>query len=801
MLLSIQYLVLAIAVTCTSAKTLWSTSPATDYPNIIKEAYLLGNGRLGAMPFGPPGAEKIVLNVDSLWSGGPFSSRSYTGGNPSEEKHSYLPGIRQWIFQNTTGNVSQLLGNGDNYGSYQVMGNLSVSFNAGLMPGTYKRTLDLESGTHHTSFSNYAGDQYTTTVFCSYPDQVCVYQLNSTASLPEVSVKLENQLVDSILANTSCENGYVRLRGVTQTGPPEGLKYESIARLIGNKNASTTCNRAEPGVLIIPSVPGVRTIGIVVGAATNYDQRKGNAESNFSFRGDDPTAYVEKFTAIAASKSPSDLTRSHLEDYQSLFGAFSLDLPDPNESTKVETSTLFDQYTSSSGDPFIESLLFDYSRHLLISSSRDNSLPANLQGRWSSELSAAWSADYHANINIQMNYWHAEQTGLGGIQDSLWGYMQDTWVPRGTETAKLLYGAPGWVTHSEMNIYGHTGMKNDAQWANYPASAAWMMQHVTDHFSYSRDEVWLRNTGYPLLKGVAQFWLSQLQEDRYWTDGTLVVNPCNSPEHGPTTFACTHYQQLLHQVFASITVLGPLAAESDASFLANISSTLARLDKGLHFASWGGIKEWKLPEESSSVYDAQNNTHRHLSHFWGWYPGLTLISPSTPYLSGYTNRTIQDAIATSLYSRGIGTGPDANAGWAKVWRSACWARLNNTERAYFELKYAIEQNFVGNGLSMYSGKNMPFQIDANFGFGGAVLSMLVVDVQEPGMEKAGERRTVVLGPAIPKEWAGGRVGGLRVRGGGRVDFGWDEEGTVNWARAEAEGIRFVDRNGKEIPGR
>jgi alpha-L-fucosidase 2 len=322
-----------------------------------------------------------------------------------------------------------------------------------------------------------------------------------------------------------------------------------------------------------------------------------------------------------------------------------------------------------------------------------------------------------------------------------------------------------------------------------------MMQHVSDHFSYSQDVAWLQDKGYPLLKGVTQFWASRLQEDSYWNDGTLVVNPCNSPEHGPTTFACTHYQQLLHQVFASTIAFAPLVAESDTEFLQNLTDTLSRLDKGFHTTSWGGVAEWKLPREGEEMYDSENNTHRHLSHLWGWYPGLTLSSSSTSYLGGFINETIQNAVATSLYSRGNGNGADANAGWAKVWRAACWARLNNTEMAYGELRYAIEQNFVGNALSMYSGKAPPFQIDANFGLAGAVLSMLIVDIDELAV---GNERSIVLGPAIPRAWGRGNVKGLRLRGGGIVDFGWDEKGIVRSVVKGVEGVRFFNRLGTMI---
>jgi alpha-L-fucosidase 2 len=313
-------------------------------------------------------------------------------------------------------------------------------------------------------------------------------------------------------------------------------------------------------------------------------------------------------------------------------------------------------------------------------------------------------------------------------------------------------------------------MKSGAQWADYPASAAWMMQHVWDHYEYSQDSDWFASQGYPLIKGVAQFWLSQLQEDEYFNDSTLVVNPCNSPEHGPTTFACTHYQQLIHQIFDAVLKSSSIVAEPDAAFIASISSALASLDTGLHIGTWNEIKEWKIPD--SFGYDFENDTHRHLSNLIGWYPGYSISS----FLGGYSNSTIQSAVATTLWSRGPGEGPDANAGWEKVWRSACWARLNDTERAYYELRFAIDTNYASNGFSMYSGVFEPFQIDANFGLVGATLAMLVVDL--PRAFGDDRIHSVTLGPAIPERWGGGSLKGLRLRGGGIVDFEWDEDGLV-----------------------
>ncbi|TGJ76148.1 hypothetical protein E0Z10_g10919 [Xylaria hypoxylon] len=757
------------------AKSLWSRSPAGYGPDdsdnyLLKTGYPVGNGKLGVISFGAPDSEKLNLNVDSLWSGGPFQSSDYTGGNPTEPKYSALPEIRAAIFQNGTGGLSPLLGSGENYGTNRVLGNVTITI-AGLESSSdYKRSLDLKTGVHATQFTS-SKAKFSTSLFCSYPDQVCIYHVESTNTLPTITVGFENLLTSQDLVTTTCRGTSVQFTGYTQAGPPQGMKYSAIAKTLGD-SAVTSCSDA--GRLVIQSSKAQKSQTIVIAANTDYDQKKGNKEAGYSFRGQDPVPAVSKIVSQAVSKGYETLLARHLKDYQALERAFSLELPDPKKSSEVETAVLFSNYDwTSSGDPFLESLLFDYSRHLLISSSRDNSLPANLQGRWTERMESAWGADYHANINIQMNYWGAEQTGLGATEDALWNYMQDTWVPRGTETARLLYGTAGWVVHNEMNIFGHTAMKEDALWANYPAAAAWMMQHVWDRFDYAQDIDWLRKQGYPLLKGIAQFWVSQLQEDQFFNDGTLVANPCNSPEIGPTTFGCTHYQQLIHQVFDNVLSSADIVGEEDNAFLDGVTSSLARLDTGIHFTTWGGIKEWKLPD--SYGYD-NKSTHRHLSHLIGWYPGYSMSS----YAGGYNNATIQDAVRETLVSRGLGNGEDANAGWEKVWRSACWARLNDTDMAYKELRYAIDTNFANNGFSMYTALNQPFQIDANFGLAGAVLSMLVVDL--PTSYGAKKERTVVLGPAIPAAWGNGNVSGLRIRGGVSVDFKWDANGVVTKAK-------------------
>lgn len=356
--------------------------------------------------------------------------------------------------------VSQLLNEIVGYGSYQTLGNFSVTFGAVDNYENYTRVLDLETGVHTTTWYS-TGTGFQTSVFCSYPAQGCVYSLSSTKTMPAVTISLENALMDPDLLNRTCRQSYTRLTGITQAS--SGMKFDALATVAGN--ISTFCS-ASSGSLTIPSNPGQTSVTIVFSAESDYDQNKGNAEDGYSFRGEDPSPVVEKRTTSAAALDYETLIKDHKEDYASLMGLFTLDIPDTAGSSALETASIVSKYTNGTSDPFLESLMLDYSRHLLISSSREGSLPANLQGRWTEQLDPAWSADYHANINLQMNYWGAEQTGMGQLAEPLFEYMANTWAHRGSETAKLLYNGSGWVVHDELNIFGYTGMKNDAQWAN-----------------------------------------------------------------------------------------------------------------------------------------------------------------------------------------------------------------------------------------------------------------------------------------------------------------------------------------------
>lgn len=369
--------------------------------------------------------------------------------------------------------MSALLADFPHYGSYQVLGNLTIDLGELDTVRDYKRSLDLETGVYSDGFragkasikrfdgpltheGRVLADKSSREAFCSYPDQVCVYRLRSDSTLPAVSIGLENKVV-SPTPKVSCRENTISLDG--QTFPDIGMLYTAKATVVtGSKTSRDLCSSSSSSsssaAMTVPS--GQSEIYVVLAAGTNYDASKGNAADGYSFKGEDPTEAVTGTVSKAARKSFSQLKKAHVADFKSIYGGFTLDLPDPKGSAKKPTTDMIASY-SQPGDPFVENLLFDYGRYLFLSSSRPGSLPPNLQGLWTEQDSPAWSADYHANINLQMNHWGVEQTGLGEQTEPLWTYMTETWMPRGAETARLLYGAKdGWVVHNEMNIFGHT---------------------------------------------------------------------------------------------------------------------------------------------------------------------------------------------------------------------------------------------------------------------------------------------------------------------------------------------------------
>ncbi|KAM5541725.1 hypothetical protein V8D89_004454 [Ganoderma adspersum] len=761
-----------------SGNGIWFTEPGRGFEFWADDWLPVGNGYLAAMVNGRTTQEVTQLNIESLWSGGPFQDPTYNGGNKVASDQTTIAQemqvIRQAIFQSPSGtidNIEQLTTDAGAYGSYVGAGFLLATLDVTGDSSDFVRWLDMDAAVQRTSWTQ-GNTSFFRETFCSHPTQSCVQHINTTNSspLPGLTYAYSVDAESGIPAPTvSCfDNSTLQ---VTGTASSPGMAFEILARVSASgTNVSVTCTPAGQNNATI-SVTGASASWIAWVGGTDYDADAGDAAHGFSFKGADPhdslTALLGPATALSSSGYQDTLT-SHIADYSALIKRFQLDLGQkPDFSTP--TDQLRNAYQTDVGNPYLEWLLFNFGRYLLTGSAR-GALPANLQGKWGIDSSNPWGADYHSNINIQMNYWFAELTDMD-VVTPLFDYFEKTWAPRGAQTAQYLYNiSEGWVTHNEMNIFGHTGMKgggNTASWADYPESNAWMMFHVWDHLDFTQDVAWFKSQGWPLLKSVAQFHLQKLVPDDRFNDSTLVVVPCNSPEQVPITQGCAHAQQVIWQLFNAIEKGFPISGDSDTAFLNEVRTKRAQMDKGIHIGSWGQLQEWKVDMDSPS------DTHRHLSHLIGLYPGyaVTGYNPAVQQTTqNYTHDEVIAAATTSLIHRGNGTGPDADSGWEKVWRAACWAQLGNASEFYHELSYSLERNFAPNLFSLYSqGEGAIFQIDANFGFPAALLNGLI---QVPDVPSTSDVYDVYILPALPTNWPSGSIKNARLRGGLGISFAW-----------------------------
>ncbi|PPR00630.1 hypothetical protein CVT24_005476 [Panaeolus cyanescens] len=774
-----------------SGNGLWYTQPG----KIWSRDYLpIGNGYLAAMIPGGTAQEITQLNIESLWSGGPFADPTYNGGNKQpwerETMAKELQRIRQTIFQSSTGdirNISILTTPGGQYGSFAGAGHLISTLGTSGSVSNYGRWLDLDQAVARTSWTQ-SSTNFERSTFCSHPTKSCVEHVTSGSKpLPGLTYAFTHRFEDGLPApNVTCHSKDTLLVSGYAPGGPAAMSYALFIR----GYTSSTQSTFQCSVIPVPNgAPFNATLNLASGGAseawvawtgdTNYDMNAGDPAHGFSFKStDSPITKLLNAGVPSSLSNYQTLFTEHVNDVKAtLSGPFSLNIgqkPDLSNPTNV----LKDKYTvdGPQSNAYLEWVLFNYARYMLWSSSR-GVLPANLQGKWANGASAVWFSDYHANINLQMNYWCAEMTGLNSLTLPLFDYMEKTWAPRGRQTAEVLYNITrGWVTHHEMNIFGHTGMKDygtNAMWYDYPEANAWMMFHVWDHFDHTNDVDWWKRQGYPLVKGVASFHLDKLLNDAHFNDGTLVVAPCNSPEQPPTTLGCANSQQVIWQVFNAVEKGAEIAGETDMAFLQEIKDKKARMDKGIRVGSWGQLQEWKVEKDSPT------DTHRHLSHLIGLFPGYAIAS-FDPNLQGngpakgLTREQALNAAKISLDHRGNGTGPDADSGWEKAWRAAAWAQFGDSKRFYHELSYAIVENFGANLFSLYDPENPSpiFQIDANLAFPGAVMNGLI---QVPDVPTLSTPLVITILPALPSQWsAAGSIKGARVRGNLLVSVEWKE---------------------------
>ena len=705
--------------------------PATKWT----EAVPLGNGRIGAMEFGGTEDERIQINESTLWGGSPHN---YT--NPGA--HVHLEEIRQLVFAGKLDEAEELsksmMGQPKLLMPYQPFCDLRLNFPGHGQATEYRRELRLDHATAETTYK-IGSASFRREVFVSYPDQILVVRI--TASQPgqlTLGVWLDSPQpgthIESATAGALQMTGRIQPRqnpasSWTSSWDQTGMQFAAILKVLaGGGSVHNSEGRLE--------VSGADSVTILFSNATsfrNYGDIKGDALP--AARG-----YLQR-----ALKLPYDrLRQRHVDDFGRLFSRVQLHLGDERQT--IETTDQRIRSFAETEDPGLLALYFEFGRYLLISSSRPGGQPANLQGIWNEELSPAWSSKWTTNINLEMNYWQADAGDLWETEEPLWALIRDLRVT-GADTARVHYHGKGWVLHHNTDLWRAT-TPVDGPWGIWPMGGVWLANQMWDHYEFSGDREFLRRQAYPTMKEAAEFVLSVLVEVPTGTPfpGRLVTNPSTSPENQylldgkphNLTYAPTMDIELIRELFEHCQHAAEIL-RTDAAFRSELRKTESRLPP-LQIGKRGELQEWIVD------YHESEPAHRHVSHLYSLYPGHDIDLRDTPEFAA--------AAKKSLELRG-----DGGTGWSTVWRAALWARLQNPDRAYNNLKILITASTLPNMFDLCP----PFQIDGNLGGPAAIAEMLV-------QGSADEIRVL---PALPRQWSSGSLTGIRVRGGARLDITWN----------------------------